>query len=225
MKIPINLASQPHENLRPLRMAAALAAAAALLLTAVVIQRERQSRNEFRSLTEQIQRLEQELENLEQEQQELQAWLAAPQVQQIREGSAFLNSLILQKSLSWTQLFLDLEKILPARARLTAIRPSRNQSQEAELNLTVAAANMAPLVEFLKNLESSPQFGSPAVGTQRFPSERTPDGNISLDVTTRYQQTPRRIPDPASEITPASGANEATAWVSTVSGRSPEERR
>jgi type IV pilus assembly protein PilN len=199
MRIPINLASQPHESLRALRAAVALAAVAALIFAAVIVQRERSTRNEFRSLTERIDRLEGERAQLQNEQQELEEWMGAPQVQQIRERSAFLNSLILRKGISWTQMFLDLEKTLPARARITSIRPRLTESEQAELDLTVAAQDIGPLVEFLRRLESSPQFGSPSVGAQRFPSERGSDGMISLELTTRYQQ--------ALATAPASGAN------------------
>ena len=211
MRVSINLASQPHESLRPLRAAVALAAVVALLLTVVIVQRERRTRNEFRSLTERSERLEAERAELQREQQELEEWMGTPQAQQIRERSAFLNSLILRKGISWTQMFLDLEKTLPSRARITSIRPSLTQSQQAELNLTVAAESIGPLVEFLKSLESSPRFGSPTVGNQRFSSEKTEDEMISLDLTTRYQQTLPAIPAPPAERSEAASADEVSA--------------
>ena len=186
MRIPLNLATEPLENLRPVRAAVALAAIALVLLTAAVVRRELRARSELRFQTEQMESLRGELAALEKEQQELEAWMATPQVLQIRDRSAFLNSIILQKSLSWTQMFLDLEKTLPARVRIAAIRPSGSGSEQADLSLTVAADSMEPLVEFLKNLEASPQFGAPTLGAQRFPSERDPSGAVALDLTTRY---------------------------------------
>jgi type IV pilus assembly protein PilN len=220
MRVSINLASQPHESLRPLRAAVALAAVVALVLTVVIVQRERRTRNEFRSLTERSERLEAERAELQREQQELEEWMGTPQAQQIRERSAFLNSLILRKGISWTQMFLDLEKTLPARARITSIRPRLTESQQAELDLTVAAESIGPLVEFLKSLESSPQFGSPAVGSQRFPSERAADEGISLNLTTRYQQTLPAISAPAADSDEAASADE----VSARTGGLPEDQ-
>ena len=211
MRVSINLASQPHESLRPLRAAVALATVVALLLAVVIVQRERRTRNEFRALTERIEQLEAERAELQSEQQELEEWMGTPQAQQIRERSAFLNSLILRKGISWTQMFLDLEKTLPSRARITSIRPSLTQSQQAELNLTVAAESIGPLVEFLKSLEASPQFGSPTVGNQRFSSEKTEDEMISLDLTTRYQQTLPALPAPAADRREAASADEVSA--------------
>ncbi|OFW23701.1 MAG: hypothetical protein A3H27_08440 [Acidobacteria bacterium RIFCSPLOWO2_02_FULL_59_13] len=186
MKIPVNLASQPYENLRPLYLAAGLALAIAVGLASFVVWKDWQNREETRTVTEQIRQLQHESAVLQQEQQQLERSLRTPEVQQISDRAAFLNSLILRKSLSWTQLFMELEKILPNQARITAIRPRLNQSQQAELSLTVAAVEMGPLVEFLKNLESSSRFGSPVVEAQRFPPERTTDRSIFLDLSASY---------------------------------------
>lgn len=204
MKIPINLASQPYANLRPLYNAIWVAAALLIGLTLLVLWEDRQIRNETHQLTEQIDELQQEMDSLQEEQEEMGQWLATPQVQQTRNQSTFLNSLILRKSVSWTRIFMDLGKILPNQAQVTAIRPSLNQFQQAELNLSVAAVQMGPLIQFLKNLESSPRFGSPAVESQQFPSERAADRNIMVEVKAGYYSFISE-PDPEVEdsITPA----------------------
>jgi Tfp pilus assembly protein PilN len=219
MRIPLNLATEPPENLRPVQAAVALAAVVLVLLAAAVLQRELRARSEFRSQTEQMQSLRSDLAALEKEQQELEAWMATPQVLQIRDRSAFLNSIILQKSLSWTQMFLDLEKTLPTRVRIQAIRPSGTGSEQADLSLTVAADSTDALVEFLKNLESSPRFGAPTVGAQRFPAERAASGVVELDLTTRYRPATDRPPAvsaPLPTTTEGSGIQvSATAQAST----------
>lgn len=198
MRIPINLASQPLENLRPVRTAVLIASLAAVVLAAVIVRRELRSRNEFRALIQQQDRLELDLRNLEGTQKDLEDWLGAKQALEIRERSGFLNSLILRKSLSWTQLFMDLEKTLPSRARITAIHPSLTPSEDVQLELTVSASSMEPLVQFLKNLESSPQFGPPQVGAQRYQDERSGEPGMSLTLTARYLQNRPAIP--ASEL-------------------------
>jgi type IV pilus assembly protein PilN len=188
MRIPINLASQPLENLRPLRTAVVLAVLAAVVLGVVIVQRGLRSRSEFRSLIEQQAKLEESLQNLHGQQQEMESWLTTPEAAQIRERSGFLNSLILRKGLSWTQLFVDLEKTLPSNARIVTIKPTLSPSEDVDLTLTVAASSMGPLVDFLKKLEASPQFGAPAVNGQHYSSEKTSSGDISLEVTARYRQ-------------------------------------
>lgn len=219
MKVPINLASEPYENLRPWRTGAWLAATVLVILAAVVVWTERENRNQTQSLSQQISGLEREMRDLRQEEELLEQWLETPQVRALRDRSAFLNSLILRKSLSWTRLFMDLEEILPERAQIVSIQPSLNEAQEAVLNLTVAAATMGPLVEFLKNLESSPQFGSPVVASQRYPSERTQDGNISMGVTARYRQN--LDSSPASALQGSDSGEAADPVIASAGG--PEE--
>jgi Tfp pilus assembly protein PilN len=138
-------------------------------------------------------RFGQEMQDLAREQRELDEWLRRPEVQEIRDHSVFLNSLILRKSLSWTQMFLDLEKVLPARAQVTSIQPRMNRSQQPELVLSVTADNMGPLVELLKNLESSSEFGSPAVQSQRFTTDRNSKTQVAMDLRTLYRQA---LPEP-----------------------------
>ena len=201
MKVAFNLASHPYENLRPYYTVAWIAAAVTLLLALAFVSRERQQRTETRSLTQQLSRFDREVQDLEGEQHDLEAWLRRPEVQEIRDHSGFLNSMIFRKSLSWTQMFLDLEKILPARAQVISIQPRMSTPQQAELALTVTATEMGPLVELLKNLESSAHFGAPAVESQRFVTDRSQQIHIALDLRTQYRQAlPEAPPDtPAAE--------------------------
>lgn len=207
MKVVFNLASQPYENLRPYHTAGGIALTVGVVLALLLVGEERQHRSETRSLTQQLSRFEKELEDLNGEQQVLEQWLRRPDVQKIRDHSVFLNSLILRKSLSWTRMFLDLEKILPAKVQVTAIRPHLNQSQQPELSLTVTAAEMGPLVELLKNLESSSQFGSPAVESQRFATDRAAETHVILELSTQYQQSLPEAPSP--EAAPAGAPERA----------------
>ena len=188
MRVSINLASRPYENLRPYYNAAGLAAILLVALASMVAWHDWQNRRDTRLLTEQSNQLETAMAELGREQQELEQWLGRPEVQEIRDRSDFLNSLIVRKSLSWTQMFMDLESILPPRAQVTAIRPRLNRDQQVEVNLTVAAASMGPLVEFLKKLEAAQQFGSPVVHAQRPPSTASTDGQITLDLSVLYHQ-------------------------------------
>jgi type IV pilus assembly protein PilN len=194
MRFSINLASEPYENLRPLRAAIALLALLAVVLSLTVAWKARHSQGETRMLADQSDRLNHDLVNLRREQGDLTQWLFRPEVQTIRDRSTFLNSLIIRKSLSWSQLFMDLEKVLPDKVQVAAIRPSHNESAQAQLNMTVLSLTVASLVEFLKNLESSPQFAKPVVNALRFPGEKATDPTIALDLTVLYQQSGSAVP-------------------------------
>ena len=222
MKVVFNLASEPYQNLRPYYTAGWIALTMGVILALLLVGEERQHRSETRSLTQQLGRFEKELEDLSREQQELEQWLRRPEVQTIRDHSVFLNSLILRKSLSWTRMFLDLEKILPAKAQVTSIRPHLNQSQQPELSLTVTAAEMGPLVELLKNLESSPQFGSPTVESQRFVTERAAEGHVILELSTQYQQS--LLEAPAPEAAPEGAPEKAESLPPVADAAAAEQK-
>ncbi len=224
MRIPINLASRPYENLRPFYTAAALAGILAAVLAALVVWSDWQNRRETRLLSEQNDRFERELADLDREQRELEQWLGRPEVQEIRDRSSFLNSLIARKSLSWTRMFMDLERILPDRVQVTSIQPALNSSQQVELKLTVAAATMPPLVEFLKKLESSSRFGSPVVHSQRAPSERGGDSNILVDLSTLYHPGAPGEAPPEPEPASRERESDSAAVADTALGKlTPEE--
>jgi len=189
MRVPINLASQPYENLRPLYVAACFAALLFVGLILTVAWRAQQNRDQTRVLAEQSEHLQKDLAGLQREQRDLTLWLGQPEVQEIRDRSTFLNSLIVRKSLSWTQMFMDLEKVLPDKVQVAAIRPSANESEYAQLKLSVASPSIAPLVDFLKNLEAAPQFSKPVVDSQRYPVEKAQDPNITLDLGVLYHQS------------------------------------
>lgn len=196
MSVRFNLASHPYENLRPSYVLAAVGIVLLVVLAGFLVSREQQQSAETRSITRQMARFEQEVESLASEQSELDEWLRRPEVQEIRDHSAFLNSLILRKSLSWTQMFLDLEQILPDRAQVTAIQPRVNRSQQPGLALAVTAEEMGPLVELLKNLESSSQFGSPTVLSQRFTADRNSVPQVEMTLQTSYRQV---LPEPETD--------------------------
>ena len=213
MRVPINLSSQPYENLRPFYLAAGMAAVLLAALALLVVWNVRQNRHETSLLTEQSDRLDKDLQIVRREQGELERWLARPEVLEIRDRSDFLNSVIVRKSLSWTQMFMDMEKILPERVQVTAIYPGLNQDQQAELKLTVSATSVQPLVDFLKSLESAPQFGSPVVESQRFPAEKALDPSIVLQLSVLYhqnaaasssssQEAPRKLPAALADSAP-----------------------
>ena len=218
MRVRFNLASHPYENLRPRYALAGMALLLVAVLAGLLVARERQQRAKTRSITQQMARFEREMQDLAREQRELDEWLRRPEVQEIRDHSVFLNSLILRKSLSWTQMFLDLEKILPARAQVIAIQPRMNRSQQPELAISVTADNMEPLVELLKNLESSSQFGSPAVQSQRFSTDRNAKTQVAMDLQTLYLQT---LPEPEPGA-PAPNGEEAREEASDPGTLSPE---
>ena len=176
-----------------LRKCAALLGVVVLILGFTAVRSELRSRNEFRALLDQTKQLEMDIQNLRSTQKEMQDWLETPQVTQIRKRSALLNSLISQKSLSWTRMFQDLEGMLPSGVRITGIAPQSEHQNEPqtqpEILLGVSAPTIGPIVDFIKRLEDSPKFDDPVVGEQAYPTESEENGEIRVTLSARYVQS------------------------------------
>lgn len=110
--------------------------------------------------------LRQELASLERERSELDSFFALPENARLHERSAFLNTLIDEESLNWTQMFMDLEKILPSGVRVISIEPAHEKGH-VQVKLVVGATSDEAKLKFLHNLEQSSAFSHVRVGVDR----------------------------------------------------------
>lgn len=175
MKIPINLASEPFRRDRPVIMASIAGSAGLAVLLIVLVLSTVSARSRARSTREEIGRLNAQLRTLNAEQGKFDATLRRPENAEVLERSLMLNALIERKSISWTRIFSDLEKVLPYNVRLITIRlPQINSSNQVTLEMIVGAQSTEPLQEFLKKLEVAPAFGPAAVSAYLPPSQNEP---------------------------------------------------
>lgn len=101
---------------------------------------------------------------------------------EIIERTAFLNELLVRKSVSWTRTFLDLEVVLPPNVRMLTIQPEVARGDTIRLDMTVSAKAPADFIEFLKTLEDSDLFQAPSVRGSVPPSDGDPTFRYQLMV-------------------------------------------
>src|SRR5436305_2699296 len=157
MKVELNLATNPLQTHRKfLVLAWVLGAFASVLLVALgwYVYTVRQSQASIRIRADQVR---QEMVGLMRQRSDLQNFFAQEQNAKLYERSTFLNSLIDEQSLNWTQMFMDLENILPTGVRLVSIQP-KSEKGRVEVRLHVGAINDEAKLKFLRALESSPAF-------------------------------------------------------------------
>src|SRR6202162_3070035 len=94
---------------------------------------------------------------LEAERADLERFFLQPENAKLHDRAAFLNSLIDGRSFNWTQMFMDLERILPGGVRVVSIEP-RQAKGHVEVKLTVGASSDDAKLKFLRALEESHQF-------------------------------------------------------------------
>ncbi len=92
-----------------------------------------------------------------QKQEELEQYFHTPAAREVIDRSAFLNSLIDERSFPWTRIFMDLEKTLPPGVRVVSISPHLVNGR-AEVGLQVGVLSDQSEIQFLEAIEKSPVF-------------------------------------------------------------------
>ena len=109
------------------------------------------------------------------EQAKLDATLHRPENAEVLERSVFLNDIIQHKSISWTRIFADLEKVMPYNVRLVQVRlPQVDSQNRVLLDMVVGAEDQAPVQQFFDRLADSPQFGAMTLMNSIPPSKTDP---------------------------------------------------
>ncbi|HEX5227841.1 MAG TPA: hypothetical protein VFW44_09030 [Bryobacteraceae bacterium] len=174
IRVPINLASEPFRRDRPLVVGSA---ALAILLTLLLVYQvftivsERRQAADIRVA---LARETAQLQRVSAQQAKLNATLHRPENSEVLERSLFLNTLIERKGISWTKIFSDLGKTMPANVRLMTIRPFVNKDNKVTLDMTIGAMTPVGVIDFLKALESSPLFEGVSAPTYLAPSQAEP---------------------------------------------------
>jgi hypothetical protein len=188
IRIPVNLATEPFRRVRAVVVAAAALSAVLVFVLALqiyLILSEHSQAADSRLL---LNRLNAQLNKISLQQQQLDTILRQPENADVLDRSVFLNFLIAHKAISWTKLFADLETVMPRDVRLMSVRlPQVDAQSHVFLDMTVAARDPVPILEFIKKLESSKQFSDTQLLTQTPASQNEPYIRFRMSVS--YAQT------------------------------------
>jgi Tfp pilus assembly protein PilN len=172
INVPVNLASEPFRRDRPMLVASAgvgVSLIVTLLIQIGLILSERAQAADTRIALEKVNA---QVTRLGIEQAKLDATLHKPENAEVLERSVFLNNIIQHKSISWTRIFADLEKVLPYNVRVIQVRlPQVDSQNRVLLDMVVGADDPTPIQQFFKRIEDSPQFGSMTLLSSTPPSQ------------------------------------------------------
>jgi Tfp pilus assembly protein PilN len=202
MRYDINLATRPYIDARrfytnwlavlvPLFLVAALLTGSA----ARAVLGSRDAARKMRADAAQIAKLDRDRARAEEV-------MDRPENRDTREKSRFLNAVIARKAFSWTQVFMELERIVPPRVHVEGIRPEIRDGRVG-IVMTVAAASRADAVELLRRMEASESFRQPQLRSEDV--KQTPAGGaqVEFEVAATYVQ---HAPPPAA-APPAKGGD------------------
>jgi type IV pilus assembly protein PilN len=157
MKVRLNLATKALETHRRFLAASGVIGVVAGIFFSALGWHVYSVRKADEALRVKAEQIRQEMIGLEHQRRDLEHFFAQPDNARLHERSAFLNTLIDEQSLNWTQMFMDLEKILPAGVRVVSIQP-RLEKGHVEVKLTIGATNDEAKLKFIHALEQSGSF-------------------------------------------------------------------
>ena len=157
MRVRLNLATKPLESHRLFLAGASVSACAAALVFLALgwhVYSVRKAATEVRARRG---KMSQEFAAYEAQRSALQRYFAQKNVANLHDRASFINGIIAVRSFNWTQMFMDLERILPGGVRVISVEP-KQVSGHVELNLTFGAESDEVKLKFMRALETSKLF-------------------------------------------------------------------
>jgi len=223
MDSPLNFAKVGFRNERLPRLLfgiAALSLVAATLWHGVVL--TRYLLREREELDLKVQSMGEELTGLYADISRTRAELRAQRNELMTQRIEFLADVYRQKGFSWTELFNQLEELVPRNVRITSISPSAAKGV-IEVKLTTIGRSLEDILELVQRLEESRYFGTVMPVNE---AQQKEGSEVAATVTLRYlaeeDAPPRKTVEPLEPGKPAEPAEPAEN-VKPVEAEEPDD--
>ena len=186
MRLDVNLATHPYEDTRQFWLRWGTGVALIAILTLGLVAETVVSLVYARQDQRIIAQIQAQITSRDRERAQAEAFLNRPENRTIRDRSQFLNDLIERKAFSWTQVFEDLEKVMPARIHVVSIRPEVDEDNQLEIKLQVAGESRERVNDLVRKMEESPRFKQPQIRTETQQTGQTPGDNVEFVISALY---------------------------------------
>jgi Tfp pilus assembly protein PilN len=190
MRLNINLASLKYEDVRQFYMRWGVAIGLTGLLTLLLVGLAWINYSSTSQSSRRIKEQEGRIADLENKRSAAERITQLPENHEVTAQKNYWNRQINRRQLSWTQLFNDLQKIMPARAFVTTVHPEITQDSRLKLTLGIKGDTHENGLELVKKMEKSERFRAPAISTESIEKDaRTGTQLYKFDITTYYSPT------------------------------------
>ena len=228
MRFKINLASAPYQNARRFFERWALGLTALLIVTGLLVFVAARSWRVNHALARSISEEHDRLDKLNDQEKADIAILEREQNRGVRDRSEALNALILRKSFSWTRIFNDFEKMMPARLHMVSITPHLTKDNQIEIRLLVAGESRDKAIELVQNMEKAPDFREPQITAENTVTEAQgkSEDRVTFNISALYvpaaaaamsESEKSASAGPAQNAETVAGANEEKAKAKATS--------
>jgi hypothetical protein len=187
MRLNINLATQKYEDVRQfyVRWSAAIGISALLML--LLIGFAWRNFDKASQSGQRIKQLQAEIADLQKKRAAAEAISNLPENHDINEQKNYWNRQINRRQLSWTQLFNDLQRIMPARAFLSSVHPEVTTDNRLKLTLIVMGDTHENGLELQKKMEKSERFRNPQITAEAMQKQQKSEAQLyKFDIVTYY---------------------------------------
>lgn len=206
MRLDINLASQPYEDARQFWMRWGTGLGAMAILTLALMTITITGWFNARRDHAEIAKYRTEIAQRDRTRQQAEAFLNQPENRSTRDQSQFINGLIERKSLSWTYVLEDLERVMPSRVHLVSIHPELDEENQLTLKMVVGGDSREKALELARNMEGSRHFAQTYIETEHNAQPGTGD-TVQFNINGIYVP---EIAAAAAPKTPAPATKPAT---------------
>jgi len=186
MRVDINLATRPYEDSGPLWLRWGGALAALSLFTLILLYSALSGWAAARKDHGLIEQRQQQIAARDLQKAKAEETLNLPANRGTRDRAEFLNDLFLRKAFSWTRVFEDLERVMPARLHVVSIHPDKAADNQLKIKLVVAGESRDRALELVRKMEGSQRFRQTQIEQESTQAGQTPGDNVQFDISALY---------------------------------------
>ena len=206
-----NLSTRPFYNERAVHLLIGLAALLVIALTAWNVARVLALSEQNTELATRVSGAHAEAEQLSRMAADIRRRINEPELRQVVHAAREANTLIDQRTFSWTAFFNRLEATMPPDIMLTSVRPTIKDGV-TQVSMVVLARRAEDVDEFIEKLEATGAFEDAVPSTR----DSTEDGLVRVVINSIYTG---QEPPSETETAPKDAAAPATPPDRTEPGR------
>jgi len=185
MYIRLNLATKPMVSHRRFFVGAGALGLLGLVLLGVFGWRYYHLRRADTELLAKTQKLQNERREYDQKRAQLDRFFSEQENATLQDRATFMNGVMEARSFNWTQMFMDLEKIMPPGARVVKIEPKLEKGT-LSVKFVVGAANEEAKLKVLKAFEDSPSFSHVELSSEHATVGQQMGDPVTIEFTAIY---------------------------------------
>ncbi len=192
-----NLSTRPFYNERAVHAVLGLVGLVVLVLTVINLYEIVQLSRQNTQLSSRIEQDRSEATRLTREASNIRRGINQEELELVVNAAREANTIIEQRTFSWTAFFNHIENTLPPDVMLTAVQPTVTD-EGTRVSLTVVGRRIADIDEFMEKLEATGAF----INVQNRQIDYLDNGGPRVVIESLYVQT-AEPPEKPGEQTPA----------------------